>query len=169
MTKPRVSNADKPKLNRTMIANGYYYGLNKIVDEYEVTDEQFRKIKSGLAKHLLVKIKEAKKEVMRLQASVDRLEAACQAAAVVSPADGQKAFTPAVNMLVQELRTFDGWTISLLETDISLLATIDNPDTAGIRVKGLVESFTNLWNARLKDYKPFDNYPQLFDMAFFVP
>ena len=85
---PKITNADRDKLNEILVMNGYYFGLHKITKDYDLTSDQFRKIKSGLAQHILGKIREGKQEIARLQAVVVRLEAACQAAAIVNPAEG---------------------------------------------------------------------------------
>ena len=155
--------------NRLLIQHGYFYGLKKIFEEYDVSKETGAKIKAGLFKHVLRKVTEAKKEIAKLQEAVERLEAACKAGMLVQPAEGNQASGPAVDRLIGELQPFDGWVISLLETNISLLATIHNPDTAGIRVNGFKESFAKLWNLRMPGYKPYDNYPDVFDMAIFLP
>ena len=59
---PKLKHGSKDELNRIALANGYYFGLQKITKDYEVTNEEFKKLKSGLAKHILVKIKEARKK-----------------------------------------------------------------------------------------------------------
>ena len=87
----------------------------------------------------------------------------------MNPAEGTQAITPTINRLMQEMKAFDGWTISLLETDISLLATVQNPTTAGDRVKSFRESFANLWAIRVDGWKPFGKHPEQFDMTFFYP
>jgi hypothetical protein len=111
---------------------------------------------------------EAKKEIARLHTSVERLEAACRAGMIPDLAAGDKAFTPSVERLRMEMQTFDGWTISLLESDISLLATVENPPTAGERVNRLKGSFAELWNRRVDGYRPFANYPELFEQVLVV-
>ena len=168
---PKKTSGSKDELNRIALANGYYWGLQTITKDYEVTNDEFKRMKSGLAKHILVKIKEAKKEIAQLQASVLRLEHAAQAATQVSAseAESRTVFGPAVDRLMQEMRTFDGWTISLLESDISLLQTVDNPTTAGIRITGLQKSFAQLWDLRIPGRAPYKNYPGVFDMTFFLP
>jgi hypothetical protein len=94
-----------------------------------------------LFKHIMTKVQEAKREIAKLQTSVTRLEAACGAGSIPEPATGDQAFSTSANRLSDEMRAFDGWTISLLESDISLVATADNPMTAGNRVRGLQASF----------------------------
>jgi len=159
----------KDDANRILVTNGYFASLHKILQEYDVSKELGAKIKVMLFKHLMGKINEAKKELARLNASIQRVEAACSAGTVPSPAEGLKAFTPAVNRLLEEVRTFDGWVISLLESDISLVAMTENPETAGIRVNGLQKSFAALWNLRIPGLTPLQGYPDVFDMSIFVP
>jgi hypothetical protein len=139
------------------------------LQEYEVSKELGANIKVMLFKHLLTKVREAKKELERLGASAARLEATCHAGSIPDLANGNVAFSSTVNQLGNEIRAFDGWTISLLETDISLLAMIDNPVTAGMRVKSLRESFAELWRLRQNGIRPLANHPEVFSLMEFWP
>ena len=38
---PKVTDADRNKLNEILFTNGYYFGLHKITKEYDLTSEQF--------------------------------------------------------------------------------------------------------------------------------
>ena len=73
------------------------------------------------------------------------------------------------------MQAVDGWIISLLETNISLLATVYNPETAGNRVNNLKDQFAELWrlryqpNAKGNRYRPFDNYGGIFDLTLTLP
>jgi hypothetical protein len=157
VTKKKITKDDA---NRYAIQYGYFYGLERMKLDFEVTSEQEKGMRGELFKHVLVKVLEAKKEVAKLQASVARLESACRAGAA-----------GVENQLMLELQPFDGWVISLLETNVSLLATVHNPETAGIRVNGLKAAFADLWNKRMTTgYGPYDNYPDIFrsTMAIFV-
>jgi len=165
MGKPTLTKEDA---NRIAVTTGYFDGLHKMLKEYDVSKETGARLKAMFFKHILKKINEAKKEIVRLQASIQRLEAACNAGTVPNEGEGLDAYGPTVNRLLQEMRTFDGWVISLLESDISLVATIENPETAGIRVKGLQKSFAELWALRIPGWKPFDNHPDVFDMRIFI-
>ncbi len=159
MTKRKIT---KDEANRYSVQYGYFYGLDKMKQDFEITSDLEKRIRESLFNHVLVKILEAKKEIVRLQAAVTRLEAACRLGA---------AGTGSENGLRTELQPFDGWVISLLESDISLLATVHNPETAGIRVNGLKSSFADLWNRRIPGWKPYDNHPDAFSdtMSIFVP
>jgi len=162
MAKKKLTGDDA---NRLAMQWGYFEGLSKVLQEYEVSKELGARLKASLFKHILKKILEAKKEIAKLQVSVERIEAACRAGMIPDVATGNQAFSPAVNRLRMEMQTFDGWTISLLESDISLLATVVNPPTAGERVNGLKAAFAELWNRRMDGYRPFDNYPELFEQV----
>lgn len=156
-------------MNQRVVERGYFYGLETMLREYQVPTEQAMKLKRALVEHLLTEVRECKNEISRLQSSILRLESACRSALVPKPAEAQEAFSPPINKIIEEMRTFDGWVISLLESDISLLNTVINPDTGAHRVKSLQDSFTLLYHKRVKSgNKPFDNYPHLFDLEITV-
>jgi hypothetical protein len=147
---------------------GYFDGLRRIYQEFEVSPELGASIKAQFFQFILKKVEEARKEVARLQASVGRLEAACRAGTVPRNSEGLVAYSPSVNRLLEELRTFDGWTISLLETDITLLQIVNNPETAGIRARNLAESFAQLWTLRNNGRRIYESRPDVFDLSVFV-
>ncbi len=96
------------------------------------------------------------------------MEAACHAGIRLPKPQLAIPFDVNHAALISALQPFDGWVISLLETNISLLQTVHNPETGGIRVDGLKDSFAQLWNLRMPGYKPFKNFPDVFDMAIFM-
>ena len=86
----------------------------------------------------------------------------------MNPAEGTQAITPTINRLMQEMKAFDGWTISLLETDISARDGAE-PNNGRRSGKELKKSFANLWAIRVDGWKPFGKHPEQFDMTFFYP
>jgi hypothetical protein len=64
------------------------------------------------------KIKEGKKELAHLSAALDRLERAAQAGSHPRP---YIARDPTVLSLAHEITVFDGWVMSLYETDLSMI------------------------------------------------
>jgi hypothetical protein len=143
---------------------GYFHGLKKMLDEYDVTDKQAMKIKVMLYKHILTKITESKREITYLQNAVMRMESACHAGTIPNLQTARHARDNNLSSLEQALQAFDGWTISLLETNVSLLWAIHNPETAGIRIDGLKNSFTKLYDLRKPEIQPFNNFPEVFDL-----
>ena len=168
----------KPKItaeiaNRLATQHGYLYGLQKALDEYEVSDEQAIKMRAMLYKHLLVKVREAKRETARLAAALNRLEAVCTLGSVPLPQGSSRERLIAPGDLFGAMQAVDGWVISLLESSISLLWTIHNPETAGIRIGTLKEKFANLTYRRFSPddkgnrYRPFDGYAGIFDTTYY--
>jgi hypothetical protein len=114
----------------------------------------------------LIKIEEGQREVPKLQAALARMAGPCRAG---SNPGNLKGTSPTISLwgeLGEAMKALDGWAISLLETDITLLMIIQNPQTGAIRVKSLHESFSNLWDVRARKYSPIDRHPELFDLTF---
>lgn len=154
------------EMNRLLLRDGYFYGLKKLIRDHQLPQDKAAKLKARLFQHILVKVSEAKKEVSRLQTNVMQMEAACRTGMTIKP-HATDAFGADYNALINALKPFDGWTISLLESNVSLLFVCHNPETAGMRINGLRDSFADLYNRRLPNSKPFDNYTDLFDMRNF--
>ena len=57
--------------------NGFFYGWDKIVKEYEPNRQEAASYKASLYKKLLDEVLEAKKEAARLQTVINQLEAKC--------------------------------------------------------------------------------------------
>jgi hypothetical protein len=63
-----------------------------------------------------------------------------------------------------EMKAFHGWTISLLESDISIVAAVETPEVAGKAVGGLKESFAELCSQRLQNgFRMMHRLPSAFN------
>jgi hypothetical protein len=158
----------KDEGNRILADQGWFHGLNFIVREYGLTAEETAKVKAGLFQLMLAKVLEAKAEIAKLQTVLTQMEATCRQGSRPNPAEGSSAYGPTVEKVRDNMRALDGWAISLLESDISLLAAVENPETAGGRVKSLQNSFAELWNIRLKGYKLMASHPEVFDLKLYI-
>jgi hypothetical protein len=159
--KPKIY---RDKANRILIENGYFKGFEILMRDYDISDPI--KLKVGLYRHILnYKLLETKKEISKLQAAANRMETACRAGMIPNRHFARTQYDTPYRLLQNALRDFDGWAISLLETNISLLATVFNPETAAIRVTSLPSSFAELYLDRLKDLEPYNNIPALFDLS----
>jgi len=171
MTKPKIAtNADisthRDRLEKNVINFGYYEGFRRTCQEFDIPPAVCQKLEAMLFKHLLKKIDEGKHEVPKLQASLSRMGSICQAGSVPAHLSGKGPTLQLWADLGSAMQALDGWAISMLETSISLLMVIQNPETGARRVKSLPESFAQLWTERGKLHHPLDNFPGLFDMTY---
>ena len=171
--KKRISNQQEwtqhhAELSRLMINEGYYQGFRKTFDQFDMPEEYRKKLEAMLFRHILKKIEEGQQEIPKLQAAFARMRAACSRG--TNWKINLKGTSPTVGIwadLGSAMQAMDGWTISLLETSISLLMIIQNPETGANRVKSLQDSFSSLWLERGKKLGPINNHPELFDLTYY--
>ena len=135
---------------------GFFYGWEKIVKEYEPDRKEAASFKADLYKKLLDEVVEAKKESVKLQGMIARLEQKCLAGIPHGGADPMKGWDTTSSSLRLELEAFDGWVMSLLESNVTLLHYIQNPETAGNRIKALADAFSNLASRRTKQQRLYE-------------
>ena len=154
----------KDEANRIAVDEGWFNSIPTLQDKFVGSDQQWAAVKAAFFRLILTKIIEAKKEVAHLEGSVRRLEAAARAGAIPKPSQANNPNSPDVMLLRNEMKTFHGWTVSLLESDISILAAIDDPKIAGNSVKGLQRSFAELWALRVEEgFKMMRSHPEVFE------
>ncbi len=154
----------KEEANKIAIEEGWFNSLDTINRKVEISNQQSAAIKAAFFKLMLVKIEEAKREVAKLEAAVNRLEAAARAGAIPKPAEGKNSKSSDILRLRNELRAVHGWTISLLESDISILAAAETPEAAGQAVRGIQKSFAELWGRRVEEgFKMMRSFPDSFE------
>ena len=138
-------------MNKIAINEGWFYGLEKINQKGSLSAQESAQIKSNMFAHILIKVAEAKKEIVKLEAAVQRMEAAARNGVIVKAGEGKNFNSSDVQRIRAEMKAFHGWTISLLESDISILAAVETPEAAGKAVGGLQRAFSELWAARVQD------------------
>jgi len=151
------------EINRVTWNLGYFAGIDQLARQYNWSAVEKATVKRHAFEHILDKVAEAKDEIRRLEKAIERIEAACRFGAGASLSEGT-AGSASVNNLKAALQPFDGWVVSILETDFSLLHVVHNPETAYNRINGLRESFANLWRDRQQDQYAFANRPEYFDV-----
>jgi hypothetical protein len=142
--------------------NGFYNGWKKILDEFQPEADEAAEYKAYLFKKLLEKIQEAKSELRHLELSVQRLENACRGGTRKNPAFALSGMDSNAQGLAGEMQTFSGWVASILETNLTLLHYIINPQTAGGRLKDLTDAFARLGHLRAKERKLWASDPDPF-------
>jgi len=152
------------EMNKIAVNEGWFYGLAKINQRASLSPQQSAQIKSNMFGHILKKIVEARQEIARLEAAVQRMEAAARNGVTLKPAEGKNFNSADVQRIRSEMKAFHGWTISLLESDISILAAVETPEAAGKAVAGLQRAFAELWSVRLQNgFRMMDRLPSAFD------
>lgn len=158
------------EINRYLIRFGYLDGFEKLLRSKAIhpSPAKIGQIRARLFKLLLWKITQGKKEITRLQTAIDQLETACRGGLDPKRMENNAAYSAAVDRLASPLQDFDGWVISLFETDMALLSNIHNPTTADNRIDALSGSFTALWRQRMADEDGLVSHPDLFDLSIHI-
>ncbi|HMO81382.1 MAG TPA: hypothetical protein PKD24_11385 [Pyrinomonadaceae bacterium] len=156
--------------NEILMREGWFHGLHKLIRDYGLPPDRVAVHKANFFRLLHGKIVEGEREVHRLGQVLGLMKANCRDGMLTRPWEGTTAYGPASELLRQNMKAFDGWSVSLLETHISLLCAIENPESAGMRLNDLRTSFINLWNTRMGTRRPLDNHPGLFRGPYiFIP
>lgn len=158
------------EINRYLIRFGYLDGFEKLLRSKAIhpSPAKIGQIRARLFKLLLWKITQGKKEIARLQTAIDQLETACRGGLDPKRMENNAAYSAVVGRLASPLQDFDGWVISLFETDMALLSNIHNPTTADSRIDALSGSFTALWRQRMADEDGLVSHPDLFDLSIHI-
>jgi hypothetical protein len=165
-----MGGVSKDVANRTLINLGFFEGLQELIKTYDLSPDVAARAKAELFSYLLLKIAEGQREVPRIQAALARMEHACRRGTRPDPGAATAAtlYSPDVTELIDAMTAFDGWTISLLETMVTLLASIRNPETAGLRVNSLKGQFADLWYQRAPGQRAFMHFDGIFNQEVFV-
>jgi hypothetical protein len=142
--------------------NGFFQGWDKILKEFEPEPDEAAEYKAYLFKKLFEKIQEAKSEVRHLEMSVQRLENACRPGMRKDLHLALAGMDRNVLGLRGEMMTFSGWVASILETNLTLLHYIVNPETAGGRLRDINDAFAKLATLRAKERKLWASDPDPF-------
>ena len=84
----------KDEANRIAATEGWFHGLNKILREHQVTNEQAARVKAGMFGLILSKVQEARSEIAKLQACIARMESAARVGSVPNLAEAQNPTHP---------------------------------------------------------------------------
>jgi hypothetical protein len=103
-------------------------------------------------------LKEADTELAKLGAALARLKAGSQ---MIENKKRVSAKDPAVTQFLNDLDAVDGWTISLLETVLSIVAFL-NTQKANQKVSQLNTAMQSLMARRQSESDPFLKDPSLF-------
>jgi hypothetical protein len=141
--------------------DGAFHTINDYVREKKITAETASAWTAQLFAVFEEKIKEAQREVQHLQTNLMRLAAV---AARRKRKHAYKEIDPHVVSLAQELTTFDGWVMSIYETDLTMIS-YGAPERARAKPGEMAKSMEALYAKRLDEMKFTLNAPDLFKLG----
>lgn len=135
---------------------GFFRGYDRIIQKFNPDPAEARRFKSDLYNLLLKEVIEAKKEAVRLQSTLERMEMRCRRG-VSNPGELKYALDANALSLQSDLAALDGWVMSLLESSITLLHYIQSFETATNRALTIPQSIRTLIEKRRGDQKLFES------------
>lgn len=156
-----MAELDTRKIAEDFNRDGAFRTLRTYVQQGTISKDQAAQWTAQLFKIFAAKIEEAKKEVKRLDAVLQRL------AVVAAQGKRKRAYVeqdPLVLSLAQELGTFDAWVMSLYETDLTMIS-YGAPDRARAKPNEMAASMNALYQKRLEEMKFQLKAPELFKLG----
>ena len=148
---------------QVLTSQGVIEGLKTLVNQHGLSKEVASDYLSGfLGSWTQLQFDEAEKEIQRLQAALSRLK---QTARSINKDIKIQASDPRISQLMNDLNALDGWTISLLETNFTIIAFID-PRKAQMKLTQLQSAMSSLMSKRSSDMEPFLKDPSMFKQYF---
>ncbi len=141
-----------------LMNEGTFRGLRRLLDSNQITEERARVILDRSYATLLKQLKEAKNELQHVHIALARMENLINIAK-----QSRKPFRedPASTQIGVALLPFDGWVVSLMETNLTLTGML-NPAVTRAKIK----EFGTAMNA-LMDKRAAKNHPALKDPDIF--
>ncbi|MEO5859981.1 MAG: hypothetical protein ABIR33_13660 [Pyrinomonadaceae bacterium] len=143
--------------------HGFFSGFDEIVRKYGPDAREAGSFKSYLFELISREIAEAKKETVRLQGALDRVEAKCRQGRI-NPGNPTAGWDANTTGLRNDIQAIDGWTVSLFESDITLLHYILGLETAGNRSKTLHASMNVVMEKRRSELSLSVSDPSAFKL-----
>lgn len=149
------------KANQLAFQQGAFVSLETLVREYGVSAKSEARILTGIFSLLSLQIAEAQKETQRIQAALARLDQTCKGGSQIRPRGSGVMQSPLIERFQRDLWALDGWVVSLLETDLTLVGLVSH-SFARSKVGQLNQAMTALLNRREAGLFPFLKDPTLF-------
>lgn len=147
-----------PSERQILTTEGPIEGLKKLLNQNFSQTIASVYLSGWLGSWMLGPLTEAAKELRHLQASVTRLE---QLSRTIDRKTDVKFGDPLIAQFMDELKTFDGWTVSLLETDFTMISFV-NAKKGRNKLAELNTAMTALMNKRQSDQAPLSKQSDLF-------
>jgi hypothetical protein len=148
----------KPEERQILSSQGKIEGLKTLSQRGLPADVVEGYLSGWLGFWLKDQLAEAEREVRHLQSAVTRLQ---QLSMAIDQSKRIKLNDPRVGQFMSELRTFDGWMVSLTETVFSIYGFLD-PKHARSKLSELNTAMSALLQKRETDQSPFEKDSSLF-------
>ncbi len=148
-----------PAQKSVLMNEGTFRGLTILLKSNQITEAQVREILGRSYNTLLGQVKEAKRELQRIQAALLKLEGLFTRG---KQSRGPYASDPIPREIGTALLGFDGWVISLMETDLTITGML-NPAVTRAKIKEFGTAMNALMDKRAEKHHPAFKDDDLFD------
>lgn len=148
-----------PAQVRVLMDEGTFRGLRKLVQGNQITEAQARRVLTRSYETLLGQVKEAKREMHRVQIALVKMENL-----LALGKQSRKPFSndPTPKEVGVTLMAFDGWVMSLMETNLTITGML-NPAVTRTKIKEFGTAMNALMDKRAAKNHPASKDPDLFD------
>jgi hypothetical protein len=155
MANPRLS----PDQVRVLMNEGTFRGLKMMLQNRQITEEQARGVLTRSYDTLLGQVKEAKRELQRVQNALHRLE---NLLTIGKQSRKPVSTDPTLAEVGVVLNAFDGWVVSLMETNLTITGML-NPAVTRTKIKEFGTAMNALMDKRAAKNHPAFKDDELFD------
>jgi hypothetical protein len=157
-----MANRLNPQQLSVLMREGTFHGLRSLLNSGQITSEQASEVLARSYGAILGELEEAKRELKHIQNALTQLENVCR-----SGARSRNAKVGDINhqQLGQNLVTFDGWVVSLMETDLTITGML-NPTHTRSKIEQFGIAMNALMTKRAAEGHPVLDDPSLFNGYF---
>jgi hypothetical protein len=141
-----------------IMKSGAFRAVRHFVETGAMTKEQASRFTAEIYEFFLLKTCEAKNEIRRIEAVLNRIEQICRAGKIAKPWIPND---PSIDRLGRDVMAFDGWVMSLYETDLTLVG-VGAPHIVHAKPFEMWASREKLWEKRLEKLHLGLKIPELF-------
>jgi hypothetical protein len=148
-----------PDQVQILMNEGTFRGLKKLLQNNQITEEQARGVLTRSYETLLGQVKEARRELQRVQNALHKLENLFTI--------GKQSKKPFASDQTHvevgvTLMAFDGWVVSLMETNLTITGML-NPAVTRTKIKEFGTAMNTLMDKRAAKNHPAFKDDELFD------
>jgi hypothetical protein len=141
-----------------LLKEGTFHGLRQLLSSRQITDGEASEIIARSYGAVLQEIEEAKKELQHIQNALIRLESICRSGKQLK---NSKPGDPLHTQLGDNVVIFDNWTVSLMETNLSITGML-NPALTRKKISEFATAMNALMDKRASQLNPVLDDKELF-------